>query len=170
MGIAARVPWGPLGPQNPRFLGTLWFGSKVALFGPFNPSPMLIRTLRTFLEIRIDFLEFCFFEIWALEFSGLSAHISILGPLFSINLDLGKWTSRIFVQAWILLLLTELVWTDLFSSHLTIPLPFSWNYFAPNPTISPNPGSGHFLKSKNPRWTFLGPSKRKSGRFFCRHR
>ena len=41
---------------------------------------MLIRALRTFLEERIEFLEFRFFEIWALEFSGPSAHF-FQGPI-----------------------------------------------------------------------------------------
>ena len=96
-----------------------------------------------------------------------SAHFSILDPSFSINLDLGKWTSGIFLQAWIPLLLTELVWKDPFSSHLAIPLLFLWNYVSPNLTILPNLGSGHFLKSNIPTFSFLGPSNMESGLFFA---
>ena len=52
-------------------------------FGFLNPSPMLIGTLPTFCPSRIGFLEFAMLVILGLEFSGLSAHVSGLHPLFS---------------------------------------------------------------------------------------
>ena len=48
----------PLGTKNARFLGTLWFWSKMDQFGFLSQSGMLIRTLRSSLETRIGFLDF----------------------------------------------------------------------------------------------------------------
>ena len=55
-----RAPIGgtPWDPKNPRCWGSSWFWSQRDLFGFLDPSPMLIRTLRTFLEERIEILEF----------------------------------------------------------------------------------------------------------------